>query len=461
MILQVRIRKKIFYFKNKTMKTKFILLSIIFLTAILPQGSSQGGQQSVNSLPGDSLSLQYIISEIIRQHPTVKSAEEALNNADARIGYARTGYNPNIDFGASYSNLGPVIKLTIPSMGTFQLFPENNYSAAVNLRQTVYDFGRTKQSIEIENRNRVYTEEAIEQVKQKMAVAAITNFYSLLFLQEAFIIKDEQLSDLNTHLDYVKKLKSTGAATDYQILSTNVRISEIESQKADILAAIKIQQAVLNSFLGQNDKNSPVVKKELYQDKILFTGDSLLPYALRNRDEMLLEKEKINIARLRYDLTRTQLRPIISAMASGGAKNGYVPDLNQIKPNYTVGVGLAVPIFDAGRTKYNLKMAESSIKTLNLETENTMRTISAEVTESIAYMDLAIQKMKQQELQLDQALKANELAGISFKSGVVTNLELLDANTNLSQSRLMLLKSRIDYEVSIYRLKSTLGIRLY
>jgi outer membrane protein len=443
------------------MKAKFILIPFFTCFILQTVAYSQNNTANQPVETGDSLSLKFIIREIIRQHPTVKSAEEALNNADARIGYARTGYNPNIDMAANYTNMGPVVKLTIPSMGTFQLFPENNYSAAVNIRQTVYDFGRTKQNIEIENRNKVYTEEAIEQIKQKISIAAIGNFYTLLFLQEAFIIKDQQLADLHKHLDYVTKLKSTGAATDYQILSTNVRISEIESQKADIVAAIKIQQAVLNSFLGQSEKNRPVVKKELFQNSILFTGDSLLSYALRNRDEMLLEKEKINIAKLRYDLTRYQLRPVISAMASGGAKNGYVPNLNEIKPNYTVGVGLTVPVFDAGRTKYNLKMVESSIKTLYLETDNTVRAISAEVTEAIAYMDLAVQKMKQQELQLDQALKADELAGTSFKSGIITNLDLLDSNTNLSQSRLMLLKSKIDYEVSIYRLKTALGIRLY
>jgi outer membrane protein TolC len=83
------------------------------------------------------------------------------------------------------------------------------------------------------------------------------------------------------------------------------------------------------------------------------------------------------------------------------------------------------------------------------------------VSEAIAYMDLAVQKMKQQELQLDQAIKANELAETSFRSGIITNLDLLDANTSLSQSRLMLLKSKIDYVVSIYRLKAALGMRLY
>jgi len=437
------------------MKTKHFLIITLILFIKLSIVVAQNSQSS------DSLRLEWIIAETIRQHPTVMSAEEALNNADARIAYAKTGYNPMIEMGLNYSNLGPTVKLTIPDMGTFQLYPENNYSAALNIKETVYDFGRTRQNVQMENRNKVLTGEALEQVKQKMSVAAIGNFYTLLFLQESYIIKEEQLSALNKHLDYVKKLKSTGAATDYQILSTNVRISEIESQKADILAAIKIQQAVLNSLIGHDNKETPVVKKELGLANILMTSDSLLPYALRNRDEMIMGKEKINIAKIRYDLTRSQMKPVLNFMASGGFKNGYVPNLNEIKANYVVGLGLAVPVFDAGRTRSNLRMVESSIKTLNLETNNTERSISAEVSEAIAYMDLAVQKMKQQELQLDQAIKANELAETSFRSGIITNLDLLDANTSLSQSRLMLLKSKIDYVVSIYRLKAALGMRLY
>ena len=62
---------------------------------------------------------------------------------------------------------------------------------------------------------------------------------------------------------------------------------------------------------------------------------------------------------------------------------------------------------------------------------------------------------------LTQALKAYSLAETSFKSGTITNLDLLDANTSVSESRLMLLKARIDYAVSIYKLKAALGERLY
>jgi hypothetical protein len=38
---------------------------------------------------------------------------------------------------------------------------------------------------------------------------------------------------------------------------------------------------------------------------------------------------------------------------------------------------------------------------------------------------------------------------------------LLDNSTALSESRLMLLKAKIDHTVNLYKLKSTIGERLY
>jgi outer membrane protein len=423
--------------------------------------SKNGISQNNTGMASDSLSLKTIISKIIQTHPTVKGAEEALNNADARIGLARTGYYPQVDMAANYSNLGPVIKISIPSMGTFQLFPANNYSAAINYRQVVYDFGRTRENIAIETESKAMSEKVIEQVKQKISTAAVNNFYTLSFLQEAIKIKDEELAALGSHLKYVETMKSTGAATDYQILSTQVKISTVESQKVDLIAALTIQQSYLNCLLGQDDKKAPVVKKELDVNIPVTQSDSLLPYAFNNRDEILLNKDKANLAALKVDLLKSLNRPIISFMASGGAKNGFLPDLDALKPNYVLGVGITVPIYDGNKTKYNILQAKSAISSINYENESTRRTITSEVAEAQAYMNAAKKKVTQFELQLKQALKAYSLAQTSFSSGTITNLDLLDANTAVSESRLMLLKAKIDYSASIYRLKAVLGERLY
>jgi outer membrane protein TolC len=176
---------------------------------------------------------------------------------------------------------------------------------------------------------------------------------------------------------------------------------------------------------------------------------------------MLINQEKASLAGLKYQLIKSLNRPLISFVASGGAKNGYIPNLEAIKPNYSVGIGISVPLFDGMKTKYNLLQAESAISLANLETENTKRNITSEVREAEAYIVSAYQKVSQFSLQLEQAIKAYSLAETSFRAGTVTNLELLDTNTTVSESRLMLLKARIDYAASIYRYKAVLGEKLY
>lgn len=409
----------------------------------------------------DSLSLKNIIERVINSHPSVKTAEEAINNDDARIRLAKTSYNPEVDMTANYSNLQPVIKISIPSMGTFQLYPENNYSASLNYRQLIYDFGRTKENIELENGNKAIGEQTLEQVKQRLSLLTVNNFYTLAFLQAAIKIKDEQLAALNEHLGYVEKMMATGSATEYQVLSTKVRISTVESQNVDLVAALTAQQASMNSLLGNDQTTSPVVKNELSVDLPEIASDSLLSYAFHNRDEVLINEKKTSLAELRYGMTKLQNKPMLNLLASGGVKNGYIPDLNKLTPNYVVGLGIRVPLFDGMKNKYNLSQAQSAITSLSFESEFTKRNISNEVYESEAYMFAARKKISQFELQLAQALKAYSLAVTSFKSGMITNLDLLDANTAVSESRLMLLKARIDYAASVYKLKAALGERIY
>jgi outer membrane protein len=440
---------------KKTIFSGIIL--ILFFNSIT---YGQGALEKEKASP-DSLSLRSVIQKVISNYPSIKVAEEAIRNADSKIALAKTGYNPVIDITASFANLAPVTKLSFPGLGTFQLYPANNYSASLNYEQLLYDFGRTHQNVEIENENKIIGEQTLAQTKQKLSLFTVNNFYALVYLQSAIKIKDEQLSTLNEHLQYIEKMMATGSATEYQLLSTKVRISTVESQKVDIVAALTSQQSSMNSLIGNSQGSSDVYKSELSVEPLVIPSDSVLSYAFRNRDEVLINEKKTSLAELRFGMTKLQNKPMLNIEASGGLKNGYIPDLNTITPNYVIGVGLRVPIFDGMKNKYNLAQAQSAINSLSFESDFTKRNISNEVYEAEALMYAAKKKVGQFELQLKQALKAYSLAETSFQSGVITNLDLLDANTSVSETSLMLLKARIDYVTSVFKLKAALGERIY
>jgi outer membrane protein len=426
------------------------------MVGILISGIAKG--QTVTT---DSLSLNAIISEVTSNHPMVKKAMEDLNVSDAKIGLAESNYLPNVDFTSSYSRIGPISTISIPDMGSFSFVPHDNYSAAINVNQTIYDFGKTEKSVLLEKQGKELTLRSVEQVKQKLSQAVIANYYTLVYLQEALKIKEEQLKTLNEHLNYVKKKQETGSATQYEILTTEVRISNIENQKTDLETARQVQVCQLNSLLGKPESTSQQVKMELSNLVLSTQNDAIIAFAIQNRDEMKLASEKTKLAQLRYNLTTYQNKPVVNAFLSGGIKNGYTPYLYDPKANFVAGFGVKVPIFDGKRKMYNLAQAQSFIQTNDQDTEIARRGIVNEVVESEANVKASQKKVEQGELQLRQATQAYSLAKVRFDSGVITNLELLEGSTAVSESRLQLLKARIDYTVSLYKLKSATGERLY
>src|SRR5664280_492062 len=255
---------------NKKTIFSGMMLIIFFNTIVYCQGVIEKDKTSA-----DSLSLRSVIQKVISNYPSVKVAEEAIRNADSKIALAKTGYNPVVDITASFANLAPVTNLSFPGLGTFQLYPANNYSASVNYEQLVYDFGRTHQNVEIENENKIIGEQALAQTKQKLSLFTVNNFYALVYLQSAIKIKDEQLSTLNEHLQYIEKMMATGSETEYQLLSTKVRISTVESQKVDIVAALTSQQSSMNSLTGNSQGSNDVYKSELSVEPPVIPSDSV------------------------------------------------------------------------------------------------------------------------------------------------------------------------------------------
>jgi outer membrane protein TolC len=436
-------------------KNKILLITIL-LTGICSLVKAQN-----QTAGGDSLSLSSTVKDVVQNHPAVRKAMEDLNVSNARIGAANASKQPFVDFEASYSRMGPVSTISIPGLGSFSFMPHDNYSTAFNLNQNIYDFGKTNKNIAVEKQGKELNIQTVEQVKQKLAQSVISTYYMLVYLQEAIKIKDQQLQTLQQHLDYVQKRQATGSATKYEVLTTQVRISATQNQKTDLQTARKIQVAELNSLLGRPESANEIVKFDLTQPLGTIQYDSLISASVRNRDEIKLAMARTKQAQLRYDLAQTTNHPVINGFVSGGIRNGYIPDLYKPTPNFVAGVGLKVPVFDGKRNKYSLSQAQSAIQESNEDVEMARRNVTNEVVESLANVNSSQQKVDQNQLQVHQASQAFSLAQVSYQSGVITNLELLDVSTALSESNLSLLKARIDNIMNLYKLKWAIGERLY
>ncbi len=436
----------------------FRILTLFVSTLLLLQQAS--GQTSISAFTADSVDLQLVVKRVIETHPSVLKAQEAMNAVEAGIGLAKAAWYPEIDLGAGYTRIGPVPSITIGG-GSLDMAPANNFNTSLNIHQTIYDFSKTGKSIQLAESNKQIAEKNTDLIKQKLAVLTITNYYTIVYLQEAIHIKEAQLGILEKHLDFVTRKKETGSATEYEILSTRVRISAAKNQQLDLETALDNQLAVLNALLGLPENTRIRVRNRLMIQPANVRYDSLISYATEHRNELMLVDLHQKQAELHFQSVKSENNPVLSAFASGGFKNGYFPDLNAERANYLAGLGLKVPIFSGNRHHNLLLMAESDINSIKQDMEQSRRDISSEVFQDAANLQASIRKISQSQLQLEQAEEARKLADLSFKAGALTNLDLLDSESLEAESRLNLMRARADYMINAAKLEIAIGNQGY
>jgi len=443
---------------------KYVRMRLLYITIFimgLAITSTMTAQSNVDTTPSDSLALPAVLKQVMANYPTLQEAQQAIITANAMVGLSKSAYYPTISLSSSYSHIGPVSSIAFPGLGTFNMYPADNYSAAINYDQTIYDFGKTAKNVAYANQNSELAKLTESQIKQQLSWVVVGNFFTLDYLQQAIRIKDDELKNLYDHLRFVEKKVATGSATDYEILTTKVRISSIENQKTDLETSLKIAQNQLNALLGKPQTSLIVVQNNLTAPYTFVSTDSLISVALKQREEVKIANQKGLLAQMRLNNVNAANNPSLNFFANGGLKNGYFPILSTPKANYVVGVSLKIPLFDATRTKYNRIAAKSDIQSAAQDKDLTQRNVESDVIQSYENVDAAQQKVKQAILQVAQAEKAYQLAETSFESGSITNLDLLDSAVALAESRLSFLKTQIDYTVSLYKLKIALGETIY
>ena len=124
-------------YKNK-IKTAILTFIVCLVCMTNISFGQEVGNNSINTK--DSLSLNEFIREVIKTHPTIRNAKEEIHSAETKINLAATGYYPFIGISATYTRLDPVSEISMPGLGVFKFYPENNYNAVLEAKQTLYDF---------------------------------------------------------------------------------------------------------------------------------------------------------------------------------------------------------------------------------------------------------------------------------------------------------------------------------
>ncbi len=409
----------------------------------------------------DSITVEQAVELTLQNHPAVRQAEYGTIASGARIEANRSARYPDISFEGDYVRIGPVPKFDLPGLGSMELAPYDNYDFHLGLRQTLYDFGKTGAAIHLAETYHKSAADNIDLIKFNLAYQTIGVFNSILILHQRIAVLDEQLQTLGQHLDMsIKKIKA-GTATDFDTLTIQVRIAVIQSDRSDVLLALENQEITFRQMTGVPSGASINLRGAFASGRITLDPDSLIAAAAQQRPELILSRDAETNAAGQLRIVSLGNKPFLALNVFAGFKNGYEPDLTKWQSNYAAGLELKIPVFDSYRTSHQKDEARANLDAARVHTTDIEQRVFAEVNQAIASVNSSLDKITNTETQVRQAQQAVSMARVRYTAGVITNLDLLDAEIALAQTKLIRLRAFYDYTVSLIELDRATGKRAW
>jgi TolC family type I secretion outer membrane protein len=448
------------------------LLALLFALVFGAEARAQSAPPTGGTV--DSIGLADAVEQTLRTYPAIEAARRGVDAATARVGRARSGYWPRVSAVGTYRRQDPVSEVTVPGGGaggggerSIAIQPNNLYDGHLQVRQTLYDFGRTGARVDQAEAGRTAARRQVDVERAELAFQVVQTFYVTHLAEARVDVQREQIDQLERTLAVVQRQKEAGTATEFEVQSTRTRLTAARSQLTQFRSQRQRQAAELRRLLGSAPGTTPSRRLSGTLEPILTVGDTARIDADSLARQALLQHPSVRVAQAQVEAARRQVRvadksdaPTLSLDAQGGVKNGYPGDLNEPRLNESIGLSLTVPLFDGFATEREEEEAQAQVQAAEARLTDVRRQVSTRVEQAASDLRTRLDRLASTQQRVEQARTAAQLARTRYEAGTITNLELLEAETALQEARLERTEVRYQVVLGRYALQRAVGVLL-
>jgi outer membrane protein len=432
-------------------------LSIYFLLAVslLISSETHAQQPATDSLLSDA-NLPNIIQYALKRQPQVQQSLIDEETTALQIKSKLADWYPQLNFNYLYQHNFQV-QTSIIGGNPVRLGVGNTSALQFSASQAIFN-----RDVLLAKRTKGEVQQLAKQLtggtKIDVVVTVSKAFYDLLATQQQLKVVNENITRLERSLKDARARFDAGIAdkTDYKratIALNNARVTKKSSEEA-ILA----KTAYLKTVINYPDKGSLVIlydSASLEREILLDTLDGP-DFSQRIEYNILQTQRKLQEANLSYN--KWSYLPSVSA--NGGynmnfLNNSFGKLYNQSFPNSFAGLTLSVPIFQGGKRKYNIELAQWQIKRTDLDIISFRNAANAEYTAALSAYKAGLANYLAIKENVILAQEVYDVINLQYRAGIKTYLEVITAETDLRTAQLnyfnalyQVLSNKIDVQKS-------------
>jgi outer membrane protein len=391
-----------------------------------------------------------------------QARQDAATAVEEGRGAARL---PIVAAQAGYTRTNHVDEFVIVQPGQLRqvVYPDvpNNYRTRLDLQWLFYTGGRLDALERAARAERQATGEELAAARADLRLEITRAFWALVSAREAEHVLARSLESITAYVGDLRARLDQGLIPPNELLSAQAQQSRERLVSIEAANARGIAEADMRRLLGTNG-SGPIEPAARLEPVSQAPGavDRLIAEAIAARPERRALVERVDAGRARHEAARAGLRPQV------GVNGGYdyarpnpriFPRVDNWDDSWDVSIYMSWSLWDGGRT--HAERAETAAQTRAAEARlaDFDRQVAFEVRQRQLELASSVAAIATSADGVRAAAEARRVVGERFTAGVVTNTEVLDAQTALLQAELDRTRALASARVAEARLSRAVG----
>ena len=408
---------------------------------------------------GHGADLMAVYRDAVAYDAQYASARAALDAGREKLPQGRAGLLPTVGLAANttWNDIDTTRRVSGATATNIQY---NNNGWTVSLSQPLFRWQNwvafTQSELAV-----AQAEAQFGLARQDLIVRAAQAYFDVLLAEDTLATAQAQKVAIAEQLESAKRNFEVGTATITDTHEAQARYDLTSAQEIAALNDLNAKQQALRAVIGKEPEGL----------KNLRPGVQLLgpqPADINKWVEMaesasasvLSFQAQYEIAVREIEKQRAGHYPTLDLVATRGRSSatnsttlGFGSDANAS----TIGVQLAIPIFAGGLTVSKDREAVALKEKAGADLENARRTAALNARQAYLGVNSGLAQVKAYEAALTSSQSALDSNKLGYEVGVRINIDVLNAQSQLYDTKQKLAKARLDTLAALLKLKAAAG----
>lgn len=402
---------------------------------------------------GEGYSMESAVIRALEKNPDLENARFTVQAAESARKAARSSFGPSLDVNYSYSRY---------SKDRPSRYEPNVTTMTVQASQplfTGFNLLNTYQKAVLEEER-----QALQLEAQRLAVTADVqeSFVSYLKAQESIRSTQRSLERARMQLSMAQTAWNIGLRPRLDVLQAETELARTEALLIRYENDRDVWLTRLNTLLDLPPDARIDYRGDLALSPFRHTLKECLSQALEHRPDLLMARKSVEIAFKDLGITKSLFWPQVSAIVGWSTTGSHLDAAGSkySQKDYSYGeIGLSInwTLFSSGRRMYLTQQAQRQISALEAAVRSSVNNCAYDVRSGLLSTQDAYRAVKVSQRAVVSAKESYADAKMRYELQSGSYLDLLTAQSALSDAELAEISSRADCLISLARLYETMG----